>query len=244
MRRFGLIGKKLSHSFSKKFFTDKFEKEGLQDHIYDLFELEHIDSIKEIFALPGLVGLNVTLPYKTAVIPYLSELDERAKRIGAVNVIAFSTGKPVGYNSDYFGFKNSLEEWLGPNIRPAHALILGTGGASRAVKVALEDLDINYTFVSRTPQEGQISYAAVDKDLIRESHLIINTTPLGMEPDISSFPQIPYEAMGPNHYLYDLVYNPETTRFIRKGIKAGARTMNGLNMLMLQAEASWRIWNQ
>ncbi len=244
MRRFGLIGKKLSHSFSKNYFTEKFEKEGHADHVYDLFELDTIEMIREVFKDPDLQGLNVTIPYKTQVIPYLSRLDERAERIGAVNVIAFSKGEPVGYNSDYFGFKKSLEDWLGPTIRPAHALILGTGGASRAVKVALEDMNIRYSCVSRTPEEGQISYASVDKDLIRESHLIINTTPLGMAPDISSFPQIPYEAMGPNHYLYDLVYNPETTRFLKKGKEAGTRTMNGLNMLLLQAEASWRIWNK
>ncbi len=244
MRQFGLIGKTLSHSFSQKYFTSKFGNEGLDDHFYRLFELEDIQEIQPLLNDGTIHGLNVTIPYKTAVIPYLHALDPRAERIGAVNVIAFRDGNPVGYNSDYIGFRSSLEAWMGTTLKGVRALVLGTGGASRAVRVALEDIGVPYQLVSRNPEGDEISYLAVDDDAIREHHLIINTTPLGMAPDSGTFPDIPYQAMGPNHYLYDLVYNPETTMFMRKGQKAGARTMNGLEMLYLQADAAWRIWNE
>ncbi len=244
MKLFGLIGRKLSHSFSGKYFTEKFTEEGLTDHEYRLFELVVIGDIRQILEKEELVGLNVTIPYKTEVISFLDELDERARRIGAVNVIARRNGKLIGFNSDYYGFKTSLEEWAGPVLKSVHALILGTGGASRAVRVALEDLDIPYRFVSRDPGPDQLSYRQLDEDLIHEYHLIINTTPLGMSPDTDTCPDLPYSSMGPNHYLYDLVYNPETTLFMKKGQAAGTRTMNGLRMLYLQAEASWSIWNK
>lgn len=244
MKRYGLIGKSLSHSFSRKFFTEKFRKENLGDHVYELYELDDISGVKELLARSDIHGLNVTIPYKTAIIPFLSGLDPRAERIGAVNVVAFRSGGPVGFNSDYHGFRTSLEAWMGSSLKSVQALILGTGGASRAVRVALEDIGVPFRFVSRTPDADQLSYNQLDADIIREHHLIINTTPLGMAPDAGTFPALPYRAMGPNHYLYDLVYNPETTLFMRKGQEAGARTMNGLEMLYLQAEASWSIWNK
>lgn len=244
MKVFGLIGRKLSHSFSKKYFTEKFENEKLHDHSYALFELESIAGIRKILSIESLAGLNVTIPYKTEVIPYLDSLDERASRIGAVNVIAYRNGKFIGYNSDYYGFRTSLETWMGPAAKSVQALILGTGGASKAVSVALEDLGITYKFVSRTPDTDQFAYEQLDRDIMGDYHLLINTTPLGMSPETRTCPQLPYSAMGPNHYLYDLVYNPETTLFMKQGQEAGARTMNGLKMLYLQAEASWSIWNE
>lgn len=242
MKKFGLIGKKLSHSFSQAYFSKKFNELNLIDHKYDLYEIPSISEIKKILSASDLVGLNVTVPYKQEVIPYLDSLDQSAERIGAVNVIKVAhDGSKKGYNSDYYGFKQSLAQWLSDNIK-IQALILGSGGASKAVKVALEDLQIDYKIVSRSPKEKEIGYSELDK-LFSEYQLIINTSPLGMSPDIESYPDIPYELLDSNYYLYDLVYNPEITTFLKKGLERGASAKNGLEMLHLQAEESWSIWN-
>ncbi|HNP18054.1 MAG TPA: shikimate dehydrogenase [Fulvivirga sp.] len=241
MKKFGLIGKKLSHSFSRDYFTEKFEKLKLENHTYELFELAEIAEISRVLSVPNLIGLNVTVPYKQAIIPFLKQLDHSAQRVGAVNVIKIEEGKAIGYNSDYLGFKISLENWLPKNIG-LEALVLGTGGAAKAVITALEDLGIPYQSVSRNPDIGQLSYSQLNKKLIEDTHLIINTTPLGMWPNINSSPTINYQWLTSNHYLYDLVYNPELTVFLKNGQNKGANIKNGIEMLHLQAEESWRIW--
>lgn len=247
MRKFGLIGFPLSHSFSKKYFSDKFEKEGIADCQYELYPLESIEQFPELITSePELVGLNVTIPYKEQVIPYLDELDEKAEAIGAVNTITIRDGKLKGYNTDYHGFRSSLTQWVGANPIPEKALILGTGGASKAVKATLEDLGIDYQFVSRSPGEEQLSYhnlnTSTDRPLVR-STLIINTTPLGTHPNVDQLPDLPYHQLTENHFLFDLVYNPLVTAFMHKGIDAKCWVKNGLEMLHGQAEKAWEIWN-
>jgi shikimate dehydrogenase len=242
MKKFGLIGKTLSHSFSREYFTEKFKKLKLSDHSYDLYELADIEEIESIFSISNLVGLNVTVPYKQSIIPYLDELDSSAERVGAVNVIRIDNKKKIGYNSDYLGFKISLANWIAEKSI-TKAIILGSGGASKAVAAALLDLGINYKVVSRHPHVGQLSYSEVDDNLINETPLIINTTPLGMSPDETSFPPINYDLLNSYHYLYDLVYNPALTTFLKQGQARGANIKNGLEMLHLQAEESWKIWN-
>ncbi|ADR22650.1 shikimate 5-dehydrogenase [Marivirga tractuosa] len=243
MNTFGLIGYPLEHSFSGKYFTDKFEKEQIQDCEYRLFPLEDIkafDSLKE----QNLAGLNVTIPYKEQIIPYLDELDEHAKAIGAVNVIQFTNGKTKGYNSDYYGFKDSLIDFI-PEGLGSKALILGTGGASKAIKQVLKDLSIPFKVVSR--KEGfDFTYEELNSkaEILQEYHLLINTTPLGTFPKVEEKPHIPYHALTQNHYLYDLVYNPAKTAFMKEGGSQGAKVINGLEMLIGQAEKSWEIWNR
>lgn len=246
MRTFGLIGYPLSHSFSKKYFTEKFEKEGIENTVYELFPLESIDEFPELIkSTPNLAGLNVTIPYKEAVIPFLDELDPKAEAIGAVNTIKLENGKLKGYNTDYIGFKESLIKFVGPNPMPQQALILGTGGASKAVQVTLEDLGISYRFVSRSADAGQLSYESLNTQyqILNTAKLIINTTPLGMSPNIEGLPDLPYEQLTPNHFLYDLVYNPLITAFMQKGIDANCWVKNGLEMLHGQAEAAWKVWS-
>lgn len=244
MKKFGLIGYPLTHSFSKKYFTEKFQQLGLfENYQYELFEIERISSLPEIIKNnPELAGLNVTIPHKLNVIPYLHKMDAAAEKIGAVNVIKITENKKLyGYNSDYYGFKRSLEEFLeGP--KQLKALILGNGGATRAVSVALNDMNIQHLIVSRSPKGDIISYAKANK-LLKEFKLIINCTPLGTFPNIDTAPDIDYNLLDAGHYLYDLVYNPETTRFMKYGQKSGAKTINGYNMLVYQAEKSWEIWN-
>lgn len=242
MQRYGLIGKKLGHSFSKRYFTEKFEKEGIADAVYELYELPTINQLPQLLQrVPALVGLNVTVPYKQAVLPYLDELDEAAARIGAVNTIKITAGKTKGYNTDYIGFKSSLEKFY-PVTQHGRALVLGSGGASKAVCAALQDLGINYTILSRSLEPGQLTYNELTAELMQQYPLIINTTPLGMYPEVENCPAIPYKALSATHYLYDLVYNPEETLFLKKGKEAGAQTINGLEMLYGQAEAAWQIW--
>lgn len=242
MRRFGLIGKKLGHSFSKRYFSEKFGLEGIVDAVYELYELPAISEFPALLARePELVGLNVTVPYKEVVIPYLDELDESAAQIGAVNTIRVSGGKTRGYNTDYIGFRETLRRFY-PVDAPGKALVLGTGGAAKAVWAALESLGIAYTSVSRNPRENELAYAAITPEVLQAYSLIINTTPLGMAPDVESAPAIPYEALSAGHFLYDLVYNPEETLFLQKGRAAGAKTTNGLPMLYAQADAAWQIW--
>lgn len=249
MQTFGLIGKKLTHSFSKKYFTEKFEKENIKDAIYELFELQTIQELPLLIkSQPALRGLNVTIPYKLEVLPFLHEIDSAAQRIGAVNVIKIDEqGCLKGYNSDYYGFKESLIAFLfkggqvKEDLTKFKALILGTGGASKAVKVALEDLGIGYSFVSRTANNN-LTYSQLNHDILSAHQLIINTSPLGMYPQENDCPEIPYHFLNQHHYLYDLIYNPETTLFMQKGLIQGSNVTNGLPMLYLQAEKSWAIW--
>ncbi|MFK7900267.1 MAG: shikimate dehydrogenase [Cyclobacteriaceae bacterium] len=242
---FGLIGYPLSHSFSKGYFTEKFQKSGLTDHRYDNFEIDDISKFTDIISTHGkeLIGMNVTIPYKQEVIPFLDSLDSSAERIGAVNVIKKMPDNSYrGYNSDYLGFKESLKLQLNGDL-DLKALVLGTGGASKAVQIALEDLEIDYQLVSRIRKETSISYQDIDYQKIQSSRLLINTTPLGMSPNTSECPDIPYEGITTRHYLYDLVYNPEETLFLSKGKEKGSSIKNGLDMLHLQAEEAWGIWN-
>lgn len=249
MRVFGLIGFPLGHSFSKKYFAAKFAAEGITDAAYELFPLESVGRFPELLrSQPNLRGLNVTIPYKEQIIPYLNRLDSAAQRIGAVNVVRVAAdGSTTGHNSDYFGFKTTLENRLQeyyplnrPNLR---ALILGTGGASKAVRVALEDMGMGHTYVSRRPGRNVLGYDDLTEKTVADNLLIINTTPLGMHPDTDVFPPLPYEWLTPAHLLYDLVYNPEETVFLKRGAAQGAKTLGGLPMLHAQAEKSWEIWN-
>ena len=244
MRKFGLIGYPLSHSFSKKYFTEKFEKEGIEGCQYELYEIENALDLKGILASnPELEGINVTIPHKQAVQPMLASLDHSAEKVGAVNVIKVRNGELKGYNSDYYGFKLSLEKMLG-ETKVEKALVLGTGGASKAVIAALEDMDIEVTLVSRTRSKAAIAYEDVSDEVLDSHKLIVNTTPLGMYPKIDACPQLNYNVISEGHYLYDLVYNPEITLFMQKGLDNGAKAKHGLEMLILQAERSWEIWNE
>ena len=245
MDKYGLIGFPLGHSFSRNFFNEKFENEGIKAK-YINFEIPQIEDLPEILASnPELKGLNVTIPYKQKVMAYLDELSPEAKAIGAVNVIRVShKGKDVvlkGFNSDVIGFTRSIE----PMLEPAHkkALILGTGGASKAIEYGLKTLGLETLFVSRTKKENTITYEEVTPDIIKEYNVIVNCTPLGMYPKADTCPDIPYEAMDGHTILYDLIYNPDETLFLTKGAKYSATTKNGLEMLLLQAFASWEFWN-
>lgn len=253
MKLFGLIGYPLSHSFSKKYFAEKFAKEGIEGVEYDLFPIENIQALPQLIEKnSNLRGLNVTIPHKQAIIPLLDRLDPSAARIGAVNVVKITPqGEKIGYNSDYFGFKESLLHWFThlhrdageAKLRNTKALILGTGGASKAVKVALDDLHVQSLFVSRQASEEGLTYQQVDKNILSTYKLIVNTTPLGMYPKVEACPPLPYSYLDSTYYLYDLVYNPEETTFIKYGTKAGSHTINGIPMLYAQAEKSWEIWN-
>ncbi|HYG19194.1 MAG TPA: shikimate dehydrogenase [Ohtaekwangia sp.] len=241
---FGLIGATVSHSFSKSYFDEKFFREGLRDYRYELFELA---SIKEIESLlkdtKDLAGLNVTIPYKEQVIKYLDEVDGFAKKIGAVNVIRIKDGKLVGFNTDSDAFYETVEKWLPKEIK-FKALILGTGGSSKAVQEALKKLKIPFQLVSREAKKGLLTYEDLERDpkIIEASKLIVNTTPLGMSPKTEAMPPISYEHIGADHYVYDLIYNPARTLFLQKAEIRGATIKNGLEMLHVQADKSWAIW--
>ncbi len=244
-KKFGLIGATVSHSFSKSYFDEKFFREGLRDYHYDLYSLPTIDDLEKLLdENPELAGLNVTIPYKEQVMKFLSNVDSVAQRIGAVNVIKIQNGKLSGYNTDGDAFYESLEKWF-PKIKNAKALILGTGGSSKAVQEALKRLSISFDLVSRKNSKGQHTYESLEKDggPINKANLIINTSPLGMSPDTNSCPPINYDLLTPNHYVYDLIYNPARTLFLQKAEMRGAHIKNGLEMLHIQAEKSWAIWN-
>lgn len=242
MRQFGLIGYPLGHSFSKKYFTEKFIELGLSDHAYELFPIESIHSLLEIVkAHPALEGLNVTIPHKENVIPYLQHQSEVVKETGACNCIKIKNNELWGFNTDVVGFRRSLQASF-PDL-PSKALILGTGGASKAVKYVLDSLSIESKYVSRKEQAGMFSYQNLSTGIMNEYRLIVNTTPLGMHPHVSEAPEIPYELIGEKHCLFDLIYNPATTVFLEKGKQQGAQIQNGLDMLIIQAEESWVIWN-
>ena len=242
---FGLIGAAVSHSFSKSYFDEKFFREGLRDYHYELFPLKNIKEIEKLIKdTKGLTGLNVTIPYKEQVIKYLDEVDGFAKKIGAVNVIKIKDGKRIGFNTDSDAFFETVEKWL-PKDKKLQALILGTGGSSKAVQEALKKLNIGYKLASREKKKGDLTYEDLEKDpsIIEESLLIINTTPLGMSPNTETMPPIDFEHIGPDHYVYDLIYNPARTLFLQKAEMRNAKIKNGLEMLHIQAEKSWTIWN-
>ena len=245
MDKYGLIGYPLGHSFSRDFFNEKFRNEGI-DAEYVNFEIPDISRFPEILTEnPDLRGLNVTIPYKEKIISYMDTLSEEARQIGAVNVVRVSERKGQtylkGFNSDVIGFTRSIE----PLLEPKHkkALILGTGGASKAIRYGLEQLGLEYRLVSHTPREGVWSYNQLTPETMQEYTVIVNCTPVGMYPHPDACPPLPYEAIGHDHLLYDLVYNPEETLFLRKGRGQGAITKNGLEMLLLQAYAGWEFWH-
>lgn len=241
-KRFGLVGRQISYSFSKGYFTKKFEVLGLTGHSYENFDIDEISEIEEIFALNDLGGVNVTIPYKQKIIPYLSEIDAAAAQIGAVNTIKFTPNGPKGYNTDVHGFKTSLLSKLKPHHKKA--LVLGTGGASKAIAHVLGELDIDHTFVSRKPQDGQLAYAMLDHAMITAHTLIINCTPLGTYPKVGECPALPYSLLTKAHFLFDLIYNPKKTTFLQEGEARGASIQNGLPMLEGQAEKAWEIWRE
>ncbi|HEY5918638.1 MAG TPA: shikimate dehydrogenase [Chryseolinea sp.] len=242
---FGLIGAAVSHSFSKSYFDEKFFREGLRDYHYELFPLGSIKEIEKLLKdTKGLSGLNVTIPYKEQVIKYLDEVDGFAKKIGAVNVIKIKDGKLKGFNTDSDAFFETVDKWL-PKDKNLNALILGTGGSSKAVQEALKKLNVNFRLVSRERKKGDLAYEDLEKDasIVEDSLLIINTTPLGMSPNTETIPPIDFEHIGDDHYVYDLIYNPARTMFLQKAEMRNAKIKNGLEMLHIQAEKSWMIWN-
>ena len=242
---FGLLGKNISYSFSRGYFTEKFKELNLKKNKYVNFDLQEIKDFSSIIKEnENLKGINVTIPYKEAVIPFLSKLDKTAEEIGAVNTIKFTKrGDLKGYNSDVVGFENSIL----PLLKDYHkrALILGTGGASKAIAYALKRNDIKFKFVSRKPKgKKEISYNDLTQEVLEKYTIIINSTPVGTSPEIEKCPNIPYQYITSKHILYDLIYNPSVTTFLSKGKEKGATIKNGLEMLKLQAEESWRIWNE
>lgn len=243
-RKFGLIGKNISYSFSATYFTEKFEQENLQNCSYQNFDLSEINSLKEIIADTAFLrGLNVTIPYKKEVLPFLDEINKKALEIGAVNTIKISKNKKLkGYNTDYYGFKKAIQPFLKPHHKKA--LILGTGGASNAVAFALQQMGISFKFVSRNPTSDQLGYENLDHEIFDEYHLIINCTPLGTYPNTDEFPPLPYSFFTSKHLAFDLIYNPAETTFLKKAKAFGAETSNGYQMLVFQAEKAWSIWNK
>ncbi len=242
MRRFGLLGYPLSHSFSQKYFTEKFARLGLTDHLYENFSLPSIDALAGILqSREDLCGFNITIPYKKQVIDFLDDATGVVTSIGACNCVNIREGKLTGHNTDVVGFEQSLL----PFLKPYHtkALILGTGGASAAVEYVLRQKGIAVQFVSRNVSADSIAYADLTEEIMQTHLLIVNCTPLGMYPNTEECPDLPYEFLTPKHHLYDLIYNPAETRFLQKGKEYGATTQNGAEMLVLQAEESWRIWN-
>lgn len=244
MKRYGLIGRTLAHSFSAKYFAEKFRREGVEGECsYDLFELPEIGCIETLIRdTPELAGFNVTIPYKQQIIPYLDSLDDEARAIGAINCVKIADGRLTGYNTDIAGIRVSLDELLGAAVIDA-ALVLGTGGASQAVQYVLAQRDIPYSIVSRDGAKGNFTYDELDSEVMGSHHLVINTSPVGMYPHDDQAPQLPYDLLTPGHFMFDLVYNPEQTLFARLGAERGAHTLTGLRMLYAQAEAAWDIWN-
>jgi len=241
MRNFGLLGKKLTHSFSKSFFTDFFQKEGI-DASYTNYELHSVDAVSHFFENINLEGLNVTIPYKQEIIPYLDELDEEAQIIGAVNVIQFKDGKKIGYNSDAFGFHQSIKPFL-TNLHE-RALIIGTGGASRAVEYVFNSLGIDVVFISRNPsKENHFSYDEINNYMLNACKVIVNCTPVGTFPNNEDLIHFPYHYLTADHLVVDLIYNPEKTKFLQKSQEYGATILNGESMLHQQALKAWEIWN-
>lgn len=244
-KKFGLIGETLAHSFSKAYFDEKFFRDGLRDYHYDLYPLKSADELKRLLAEnPELCGLNVTIPYKEKVIKFLNDIDPAAKRIGAVNVIRIRDGLLMGFNTDSDAFRESIQKWF-PNPSGSRALILGNGGSSKAVQEALRELKIKFAVVSRKPGKGDYTYEELQNkpEVITGSNLIINTTPLGMTPNTGSMADINTDLLTEDHYVYDLIYNPARTVLLQKAEMQNAHIKNGLEMLHIQAEKAWAIWN-
>ncbi|RXK58755.1 shikimate dehydrogenase [Lacibacter luteus] len=242
MRQFGLIGYPLSHSFSKKYFTEKFAAENISGCNYELYSIESIDLLPSVLKqVDGLEGMNVTIPYKESVLPFLHEQSTAVQEIGACNCIRIRNGKLTGFNTDVVGFRQSIE----PLLKSQHqnALVLGTGGAAKAVVWVLKQLGINYSYVSRTKSEGVLGYDEITGELLQKYPLVINTTPLGMQPNVHAKPSLPYESVTADFLFYDLVYNPAKTAFLETAEQYGATIKNGADMLVIQAEESWQIWN-
>lgn len=239
MRKFGLIGFPLTHSFSRKYFTDLFSAAGIQA-TYENYPLEKIDYITPLFGDPLLEGINVTIPYKESVLAYLDDVTEAVKEIGACNCIHIQDGRKIGYNTDVIGFERTLER----KLKPSHqkALVLGTGGAAKAVCFVLKKKNISYLQVSRNVDVGNITYSSIDAAIMRSHTLIINTTPLGMYPLVSESPAIPYDLITEDHYCFDLIYNPKKTLFLKRAEDKGAIIENGEEMLIIQANESRKIW--
>ena len=243
MIKYGLIGYPLTHSFSKKYFTEKFERESILDHAYELYPIQDISTLPSLLlSEQELRGLNVTIPYKEQVIAFLDEQSSVVKEIQACNCIRIQEGKLIGFNTDVIGFEKTLERKLLPHHD--RALVLGTGGAAKAVHYVLRKKGIDFLEVSRTPKTDCLTYAAITSEILSSYTLVINTTPLGMYPDVDQAPDLPYDALTKKHYLYDLVYNPSKTKFLQEGERRGAVIENGADMLVIQADASWDIWNQ
>ena len=237
MKTFGLIGKSLSHSFSSSYFNKKFFKERITNTSYLNFELSDISEFPQLIKKQNLSGINITIPYKESIIPFLDELSENAKRIGSVNTVQISNGKLIGHNTDIIGFKQSITPLLaGRNT----ALILGDGGGAKAVKFTFNQLNISHKTINRN---SSFDYSDITSETIDFNTIIVNTTPLGMIPEIKNYPQIPYELLTEKHLLFDLIYNPKETLFLKYGRANKACTKNGLEMLQIQAETSWNIWN-
>jgi shikimate dehydrogenase len=240
---FGLVGKDISYSFSKDYFKKKFEALGLSNHAYNNFDLQSISEFPTIFKnTSNIQGINVTIPYKEEVIQFLDDIDVAAKKIGAVNTIKFSKNGMIGYNTDAYGFQKSVEPYLKNHHKKA--LILGTGGASKAIAFVLEELGITFSFVSRSGKNNGFKYQEITEDIISEHTLIINCSPVGTFPNVEEKPAIPYNSIRKEHLLFDLIYNPTETAFLAKGKANGATICNGHRMLEFQAEKSWSIWNQ
>ena len=243
MRLFGLLGYPLTHSFSQKYFTEKFQTLGITNAAYENFSIPTIEELSGILSTKkDLEGFNITIPYKKAVLDFLNDWSEPVKKMGACNCVKITDGKLKGFNTDVVGFQQSLQ----PFLKPYHqkALILGTGGASAAVEYVFQELKIPYQFVSRSARSNAISYEELSQDLMEDHQLVINTSPVGMYPQVDAVPNIPYQFLTPKHHLFDLIYNPSETEFLSLGKQHGATIQNGFEMLILQAEESWRIWNE
>ncbi|UTW65876.1 shikimate dehydrogenase [bacterium SCSIO 12643] len=241
MKNYGLIGQSLSHTFSPKYFTDKFEKEGIEA-TYKAFELDDINDLRKLIQDHNLAGVNITIPYKKRVMRFMDEMDPLVSRAKAVNTIKVEGGKLIGYNTDLLGFRKSLRDQIG--YKRAAAIVLGTGGGASAIKGALEVMGIPYLVVSRNTRVGDLTYKGLTKRIFEQYNLIINTTPVGMYPNEDEAPDIPYEFLTENHFVYDLIYNPEKTKFLSLAENKGCNVQNGLEMLHQQAEESWKIWNK
>lgn len=238
MKKLGLIGRNISYSFSKHYFDSKFSQEEIVDFDYQLFDLHEIEEVEPLFLTQNLIGFNVTIPFKEQIISYLDELSLEAQKVGAVNCVKIQKDKKIGFNTDVYGFEKSIKPLL--NNQHQKALILGDGGAAKAVKFVLDNLEIPYQIVKRN---STFNFSDLNQQIIENHQLIINCTPLGTFPNIEDCPDIPYEFLSENHLLYDLIYNPEKSKFLRKGEERGTQIKNGLQMLELQAEKSWEIWN-
>jgi len=243
-KQFGLVGKNIDYSFSRRYFSEKFLRENRTNHQYVNYDLKSVEEFKHVLKnTPIPNGLNVTIPYKKEIIPFLDKLSEEAETIGAVNTIVWDpSGKTVGHNTDHVGFTKALLEQV--HSAPTKALVLGTGGASKAIQYALDKIHCKYLMVSRNPQKNQLSYDDLNSDILNSVELIINTTPLGTFPNISDAPPIPYNLLHSKHFLFDLIYNPEETQFLKEGKSRGCKITNGYKMLVYQAEKSWELWNR